>query len=188
MGSAKAVEERIFSAFRPTRDRYLPLSGSGGRSEEEAELEVEFRKKLDWTTLRGEWIDRAPNGWSSALSFFSDEAFRFYLPAYLVADLRGELEMSDPLFHLTHGLDDASACELYSPPLLGSRTWYDHAAHRMSTFLAAEVDAIVAYLEWIAGREVKDRFIADSERESAVQALVRFWIPRSEELRNRESK
>ena len=31
-------------------------------------------------------IDRAPDGFGSALSFFSDEAFRFYLPAYLIAD------------------------------------------------------------------------------------------------------
>lgn len=44
----------------------------------------------------------------SALSFFSEAAFRFFFPAYLIADLRGELRTADPLFHLTGGFSVTS--------------------------------------------------------------------------------
>ena len=46
-------------------------------------LEKEFAGKCDWRTLDPAFLDRAPGGYASALSFFSDEAFRFYLPAYI---------------------------------------------------------------------------------------------------------
>jgi hypothetical protein len=44
----------------------------------------------------------------SALSFFSEGGFRFFLPAFLVADLRDQLNTADPIFHLTNGFHDAS--------------------------------------------------------------------------------
>jgi len=37
------------------------------------------------------FLDRSPGGLASALSMFSHEAFRFYLPAYLIADIDGKL-------------------------------------------------------------------------------------------------
>src|SRR3954462_14775879 len=45
-------------------------------------LDEEFKGKSDWRALDAAFIDQAPNGYGTALSFFSDEAFRFYLPAY----------------------------------------------------------------------------------------------------------
>lgn len=69
-------------------------------------LEEEFKGKDAWQELTPEFLDRAPGGFSSALSFFSPEAFRFYLPAYLPADLSQELKSTDVTYYLTHGLTD----------------------------------------------------------------------------------
>jgi hypothetical protein len=39
-------------------------------------VEQEFSDKTDWRTLDPAFLELAPRGYSSALSFFSDEAFR----------------------------------------------------------------------------------------------------------------
>ena len=41
-----------------------------------------------------------------ALSFFSEGGFRYFLPAYLIADLEDRLQTADPVFHLTNGFSD----------------------------------------------------------------------------------
>src|SRR5215211_6416221 len=46
------------------------------------------------------------DGHATALSFFSEAGFRYFLPAYLISDLRGQLYTADPLFHQTHGFSD----------------------------------------------------------------------------------
>jgi len=43
-------------------------------------------EKDDWTVLSADALNRA----NSSLSFFDAEGMRFHLPAYLVADLRGD--------------------------------------------------------------------------------------------------
>ena len=72
--------------------------------EEPAALVEEYREKADWQILNSNFLDQAPNGWGSALSFFSGAALRFYLPAYLIADLNGELESNDPATRLCMNL------------------------------------------------------------------------------------
>ena len=63
---------------------------------EEAEaLEVEFRGKTSWKELAPDFLNKAPGGWGSALSFFSAAALQFYLPAYLIADINGSLEIGE---------------------------------------------------------------------------------------------
>jgi hypothetical protein len=88
-------------------------------------LEQEFKGKSDWMPLDPAFLDRAPDGYASALSFFSDEAFRFYLPAYLLADIDGRLESANPVFHLTHGLTDSGRAEKVNPRRYGERTWFE---------------------------------------------------------------
>lgn len=51
-------------------------------------LEKAFQGRKDWRVLDANFIDSAPDGFATALGFLSDEAFRFYLPAYVIADLR----------------------------------------------------------------------------------------------------
>ncbi|MCB1984410.1 MAG: hypothetical protein H6936_14085 [Burkholderiales bacterium] len=68
---------------------------------EEAEaLVAEFCDKTNWAQLDAGFLNQAPDGWGSALSFFSGRALRFYLPAYLIADIEAKLVNPDPATRL----------------------------------------------------------------------------------------
>jgi hypothetical protein len=69
-------------------------------------LEAEFRELPDLRRLDPFFLDRSPDGFGTALCFFSPEAFRYYLPTFLLADLDGVLRQADPAVNLWHGLDD----------------------------------------------------------------------------------
>jgi len=138
-------------------------------------LEREFKGKDNWQTLDPSFIDRAPDGFATALSFFSDEALRFYLPAYLIADLAGDLKQTDVVFYLTHGLDSASRNERVNPQRYGERTWFDAVSHRFSVFDKKQAAVIAAYL--IAKRE--SDALLDFERCRIDEALHHYWLPRA---------
>lgn len=76
------LEAQIRGAFEstPPPDSH-GLRGSG-EGDEPFLLEAEFRQVPDWRHADVAFIDRAPDGFGSALSFFSHEAFRYYLPGY----------------------------------------------------------------------------------------------------------
>lgn len=118
-----------------------------------------FMGKSDWRSIEAEFLD----GHYDALSFFSEGGFRFFLPAYLIADLQDELQTADPVFHLTHGFSDASVeiptrtdtltrrfgkSTLINPRRYGAMTSYDYARYRLSVFTQEEAQAIVAYLTY----------------------------------------
>lgn len=137
--------------------------------EEPEALKEEFRGKTDWRVIDAEFLDQAPSGWASALSFFSAEAFRFYLPAYLLADLRGELSMSDPTFRL---------CAFVTPQAEGTRiakvwgggTMGEHARNTFAGFDCEQVRAIVQYLWWRLSEAGYDPIIE--------QGLEHYWLER----------
>ena len=115
MGSIDALKSQISDAFSHVEhpgDWCLRGSNEG---DEPYLLEQEFKGKSDWRVLDPKFIDQAPDGFGTALSFFSDEAFHFYLPAYLLADIDGLLEQHDPVFDggqlsfVLGGMLDASA-------------------------------------------------------------------------------
>ena len=138
--------------------------------EEPRLLERDFRGKRDWATLSPAFLDAAPDGYGSALSFFSDEALRFYLPAYLIADLQGRLEHADPVFHLTHGFTDASRRECVNPRRYGELTWFECSSRRFAGFDLHQTAAIVAYLRH------KEQEL--DLRQEIEEALRNFWLPR----------
>ncbi len=170
--------DRIRAAFAPNPypgDWCLKGSTEG---EEPYLVEEAFKGKDDWSALDPEFLDQAPEGYGSALSFFSDEAFRFYLPGYLIADVEGKLSRSNPVFHLTHGLDDVSSEELVNHRRYGAMTWLALKRCKFSVFAREEVEAIVVYLQW----KLKNESL-QSERDAIDQALRRFWEPRRAESR-----
>ena len=134
-------------------------------------LENEFKGKSTWQTLDAAFLDQAPDGYGSALSFFSDEAFRFYLPAYLIADLDQKLRMVDPVFHLCFGLDDVHGCQPINPRRYGDRTWFTEKQHKFAMFSPSQAGAIVAYLNYKA---TQDEF----QRPMIEQALQNYWLQR----------
>lgn len=172
MDDKQKVEAQIASAFAATEypgDWCLRGSNEG---DEPYLLEKEFKGKTDWRFLDPKFLDQAPDGYGSALSFFSDEAFHFYLPAYMTADIRGLFERANPVHHLTHGLDESSRCERINPRRFGERTWFEHARHKFAMFNRKESAAIVGYLKL---RGETDEF----ERQRIDEALRNYWYERA---------
>jgi hypothetical protein len=182
---AEAVVAQVRAAFADTPspgDAFLQGSFDGCEPYEEARA---FHGRHDWTALVPDFLDAH----ASALGFLSEGGFRFVLPAYLVADLRGQLRTADPCFHLTHGLHDFRAEHalggrafvrrtgpdvLLNPRRYGAMTWGDHARQRLSVFTREESAAIVAYL-----RHRRDVAGSDAERRAPDEALAAFWEARA---------
>jgi hypothetical protein len=145
-----------------------------------------FVGETDWRALASTMLDAH----YCALSFFSEGGFRFFLPAYLIADLREELLTADPLFHLWHGFATVSAevpvglqtfrrgsggNMLLNPKRYGAMTWSDYARHRLSVFTREEAKAIVAYMTY---KREHDTMGLDRSRIDV--ALKEFWFDRAE--------
>jgi hypothetical protein len=139
----------------------------------------------DWRGVDAGFLD----GHANALSFFSEAGFRYFLPAYLISDLRGQLQTADPLFHLTHGFSDWTTevtagdrtfeirhgrSALINPRRYGAMTSYDYARWRLSVFSREEASAIVAYLEF--KRDLDPDVI---DRQPIDAALKSFWLERA---------
>ena len=170
MPNPEAVKLQIHKAFANVEfpgDWCLRGSNEG---EEPFLLEQDFKGKTNWQSLDPAFIDRA-DGYGSALSFFSDEAFRFYLPAYPIADIDGKLDRHDPVSHVTHGLTDDGRGERVNPRRYGERTWFDEKGHRFTVFDREQVRAIVSYLEL---KCETDEFLC----EAIDQALANYWSRR----------
>ena len=141
--------------------------------EEPAALVRDFRGRTDWRALDAGFLDQAPEGWSSALSFFSSKALHFYLPAYLVADVSGDLKCSDPVSRLC----------LFVTPLGGrqriAKAWGggsmgEYAREGFKCLDARQVSAVVAYLWW----RLESLGGYDPTIE---QALENYWLVREAE-------
>lgn len=172
------VKAAIQSAFGHVK---YPATGclvNSNEGDEPELVEKAFRGRKDWMSLSAEFLDRAPeDSDASALNFFSDEAFHFYLPAYLIADIDFGVKKADPVFNLTHGLTEESKNERINPLRYGERTWFDVARYKFSIFNNEEVSAIVAYLNF--KMEIGDKF----ERHRIKEALENYWLPRVQELK-----
>jgi hypothetical protein len=165
----EAIKETIRRAFT-TATRPAPGAIHESIESDEAGtlLEADFAGVTDWRDLNAGFLDQAPAGYGSALSFFSDEAFRYFLPAYLLADLDDRLDRADPTFHLCHGLTDPTADQPINPRRYGDRTWSDAARSRLAGFTPSETAAVAAYLEHRA-------VIDEINRDDITQALTNFW-------------
>lgn len=164
----KAQIRKAFSRVRYPGDDQLRGVGEG---DEPFCVERDFRGKREWQTLSPQFLDQSPDGLASALRFLSNEAFRFYLPAYLIADLEGQLRQSDPLLHLTYGLDRRSAQKRLSRSRYGADTWSGYARKRFAGFTREEAAAIVAYLEFKRSEGVRLR--------ETGEALEGYWNHRA---------
>ncbi len=185
MNDKQTVIEKIRAAFQGLEfpgDNFLQGSFEG---EEPFDEVTPFRGHEDWAAVETSLLDAH----ASALSFFSEAGFRFFLPAYLIADLKEELYTADPVFHLTHGFFDftvkipaggrmfdikSGKSTLINPRRYGAATINDYARYRLSIFTREEAGAIVAYLEYKRNHN-PDSF--DQPRIDA--ALESFWRERA---------
>ncbi len=186
MSDKQTVIETIYQAFGGNDypgDGYLQGSREGCEPFEEV---GPFVGRADWRDLEPEFLD----GHYTALSFFSEAGFRFFLPAYLVADLHGQLQTADPVFHLTHGFYDLTVespvkgrvflrktgkSQLLNPRRYGAMTFNDYARYRLSVFTREEAAAIVAYLKFR-----RNSAGTNFEKEQIEAALDAFWLERSQ--------
>ena len=144
-----------------------------------------FQGRTDWQQIDPVLLDAQYD----ALSFFSEAGLRFFLPAYLIADLRDELQTADPLLTLTHGFSDqvidiptqagvfarkTGKSAYVNPRRYGAATFYDYARWRLSIFTREEAEAIVAYLTY---KKEADPYHLHDEMIDA--ALDLFWLDRA---------
>lgn len=139
--------------------------------EEPAALIEDFRGKVDAKQLDAAFLNQAPDGWGTALSFFSGNALRFYLPAYLIADIQGELTDTDPTSRLCSSLTPLGAKQKISK-MWGGGTMGERARADFDKFNTSQVSAVVAYLWW----KLETTRRGDPTIE---QALENYWMPRA---------
>lgn len=91
--------------------------------------------------MSAEYLD-----FDGALSFFSDEAFRYYIPAFMIADLNDKLNFNDPTvrlcWQLTPQSENKKLAEVYGGKTIGER-----ARICFDEFSKDQVSAIVDYLK-----------------------------------------
>jgi hypothetical protein len=165
----ETLKAQIETAFADTTypgDHDLTSSTYG---EEPEALKREFKGKRDWRKLDAKFLDQAPEGWHTALSFFSDRAFLFYLPAYMIADLQNQLLEVTVEFHLFYGLTSDTANKKIAK-IWGGGTTGQGAKRKYDQFKPQQVTAIIAYLRWK---------LEQQEDENIVQALEQYWVERA---------
>jgi len=185
MQDKRRVIEHIRQAFHDTErhgDAFLKGSQEGC---EPGESVAPFIGVADWSHLDPMVLDAGYD----ALSFFSEGGFRYFLPAYLIADLGKQLQTADPVFHLTNGFFDnvvripvgqriydktIGKSVFVNPQRYGAMTWHDYARCRLSVFNIEESGAIVAYLEY---KREADPYGLNAEETNA--ALDNFWRDRA---------
>lgn len=163
-------------------DAFLQGSSEGSEPSEVAQA---FSGVADWADIDATTLDTQ----YTALSFLSEGGFRFFMPAFLVADLEGRLQTADPVFELTHGFLDTvipiptksgthlkriGSSAFVNPRRYGAMTWHDYARSRLSVFSREEAAAIVGYLEH--RKDVDDDGIDTPAIEAA---LASFWRERA---------
>lgn len=139
--------------------------------EEPEALVKEFRGKTDRTQLDAAFLNQAPDGWGTALSFFSANALRFYLPVYLIADIRDELECCEPAVRLCSALTPLGARQKIAKRW-GGGTMGNRARKTFARFDDKQVAAVVDYLKWKL--EAVDGYDPTIE-----QALEAYWLKRT---------
>ena len=148
-------------ARQPDKGDILPPNIIG--DEEQMGVKRDFQSK-SWSELDAKFIDQSPDGAGSALCFMSNEALRYYISAYLIADVRGQLHQAVPFYRLIDGFDGAAYGQR-SPDI-------DKDAARVWRGLdPKQVDAVVLYLRW----KQADKYDGDQ----ANAALELYWLPRA---------
>jgi hypothetical protein len=156
-----AIERAWHDARRPDKGDILPLNIIG--DEEQMGVKRDFQGK-SWSGLDAKFIDQSPDGSASALCFMSNEALRYYISAYLIADVRGQLHYSVPFYRLIDGFNGAAYGQR-SPDI------DQDAARRWTGLDPKQVDAVVLYLRWKQSN--------DFEGDHATAALELYWLPRA---------
>jgi hypothetical protein len=122
----------------------------------------------DWKNLTYEFLD-----FDGALSFLSDKAFRFYIPAFIIADIDEKLDYNDPTVRLCWSLTPQSENEKIAK-IWGGGTMGERARKCFDEFPKEQVSAIVSYLNW--------RLSHDEYNCVIEQAMSNYWLKREKNI------
>jgi len=116
----------------------------------------DFYGGVRWRQVPAEVIERN----NASLCFFGPEAFRFYLPAFLLWTLRNyrtsdSFTVDSTIYSLDPGQDDLRAFIL----------------SKLSALTAPQREAVVAFLEFM-----RDHSDGHADAEAAARALDSFWL------------
>ena len=131
-------------------------------------LRSSFSGKTDWRALDATFLNRALDGSGGALALFSDRAFRFYLPAYIVADIQGRLEHDFPASCLCAGVTAQDEGKRLAKAW-GGGTMGERARRRFGLFDEEQRACVVAYLWWKLGVDACEALTIE-------QALETYWL------------
>lgn len=127
-----------------------------------------FSGKNDWKKLTPEFLD-----FDGALSFLSDEAFRFYIPAFMIADINESLVYNDPTVRLCWTVTPQSEQEKIAKVWNGG-TVGEIAKANFDKFSKIQVSAIISYLQRRLSQVEYDYIIK--------QALENYWLQREKDI------
>jgi hypothetical protein len=185
MADTDALIAQIHAAFDSNPFPGAPYLQGSVEGDEPFEEVDPFRTRTVWAAVEPAVLDRH----AAALSFFSHAGFRFFLPAYLIADVTGALASAQPLFHLTGGFVEVSVTvevgdrtfrlatggsTLVNPRRYGALTFLDQARHRLAIFTREEAGAIVAYIEFKRAHDVGGLYAPSIDA-----SLAGFWRERA---------
>ena len=161
--------QKIAAAFKAAEypgDDHLVNKSYG---EEPDLVRNHFIGQNDWTKLSPEFLDC-----DGALAFLSDQAFRFYIPAFMIADIQGKLDLNDPSVRLCWALTPQSENKKLAKEW-GGETIGQKAKQTFDLFSKEQVSAIVSYLQW--------KLHHDKDNLTITQALENYWLERETGIR-----
>lgn len=150
--SVDALCQVIESAFHDVQHPGVGHLTNGGSRPEPIEVERVFSRFLDWRRVDSETLDTAPLGLGSALSFFTPEGFRFFIPRYMIADLRDELSFVDPSFFL--GIEVLKPRDCIDEETIDAlfARFPNEVGRRCRNFTTSQCLAIASYLDFVSQR------------------------------------
>jgi len=154
----------ISEAFSNTKypgDEKLVLASYGSESKL---VQNHFTGHNNWMELTRAFLD-----FDGALAFFSDDAFRYYIPAFIIADIEDELAYNSPAtslcWPLTPQSENAKIAQVW-----GGKTLGDRARECFDGFSKDQVRAIISYLYWKLSMQNDDY--------TTEQAMLNYWLKR----------
>jgi hypothetical protein len=151
----------------------IPFGAAGGQDGRGLEVGREaatlFGALSDWRVADSDFLRRA----IGPLGFVSDEGYRYFLPAFLLADIDGALGRRGIVESLVFDFVAGRRDEPVNPRRFGARTWLDEGRYKFATFTNEMAAAIVEYLRW-------KRRNADASAAAMIDdALEFYWLRRS---------
>jgi len=166
ISSNNSLIQKIDSAFSDTVYPGNENLFEDSYGNESAILRNHFLGFEDWRLLTNKHLNM-----DGALSFLSEKAFRFYIPAFMIADINEKLKYNDPIVRLCWSISPQSESKKIAK-VWGGTTEEVRAKKCFDKFSKEQTSSIVSYLYW--------RLSLDEYDFTVKYALDNYWLNREE--------